>query len=152
MSKNRVLRYLWLGVVIFLLLPVSVVLAGEYVSVNRDSVNLRSGPGTNHDIIYKLPLNYPLEVIERKGQWLKVVDFEKVQGWIHSMVTSKQKTCIVTAKEVNIRSGPGTDNSKIGTVVREVVLKQISHQGDWIQFSHPQLKGWIFANLVWPRR
>ena len=124
--------------------------AEEYLSVVNDGVNLRSGPGLNYEIIYQLPLTYPLKVVSKKGQWIKVEDCEGDMGWIFDTLVEPSRYVIVKAEECNVRSGPGTDNSKVGTVARDVLLKQVETQGDWIKVSHPQLEGWIHKNLVWP--
>jgi SH3-like domain-containing protein len=124
--------------------------AAEYVSAGRDGVNLRSGPDTSASILYELPQGYPLKVVERKGQWLKVSDFENDQGWIFEPIVSKDRYVIVIADQGNVRSGPSVNDSLIGSVVREVILKQVGSKGDWIQFEHPQLKGWIHRKLIWP--
>jgi len=122
----------------------------EFVSVRKDGVNLRSGPDTKYSVLFELPAGYPLKVLAKKGQWLKVSDFENDQGWIYAPLVSRAQYVIVTVKEGNVRSGPGTNYGKIGSVVREVILKQIGRQGDWIKFEHPRLKGWIHRKLVWP--
>ena len=124
--------------------------AAEFVSVRKDGVNLRSGPDTKYSVLFELPAGYPLKVLAKKGQWLKVSDFENDQGWIYAPLVSRAQYVIVTVKEGNVRSGPGTNYGKIGSVVREVILKQIGRQGDWIKFEHPRLKGWIHRKLVWP--
>ncbi len=124
--------------------------AAEFVSVRKDGVNLRSGPDTKYSVLFELPAGYPLKVLSKKGQWLKVSDFEKDQGWIYAPLVSKSRYVIVTVKEGNVRSGPGVNYGKVGSVVREVILKQTGRQGDWIKFEHPRLKGWIHSKLVWP--
>ena len=111
---------------------------------------MRSGPDTKYSVVYELPEGYPLKVAEAKGEWLKVSDFENDQGWIYWSLVTKEPYVIVTVNEGNVRSGPGVNYEKVGSVVREVVLKQIGRQGDWIKFEHPQLKGWIHRKLVWP--
>ena len=50
--------------------------AREMVSVQRAEVNLRAGAGTQHEALWVLSRGYPLEVTGRKGQWLKVRDFD----------------------------------------------------------------------------
>jgi len=122
----------------------------EYVSVAKDGVNLRSGPDTKYSVLYELPEGYPLQIVTRQGQWLKVSDFENDQGWIFSSLVTGNDHVIVTVNDGNVRSGPGINNSKVGEVVREVLLKKVGQQGDWIQVEHPQLKGWIHKKLVWP--
>lgn len=124
--------------------------AEEYLSVTKDGVNLRSGPGTNYEIIFQLPLNYPLKVLARKGQWVKIVDYEGDKGWIYDTLVNPSRYVIVKVKEGNVRSGPGENNSKIGTVAKDVILKKVDNQGKWLKVSHPQINGWIYDTLVWP--
>lgn len=124
--------------------------AEEYVSVIDDDVNLRSGPDTKYSILYEVPAGYPLKIISKEGQWLKVSDFENDQGWIFAPLVSDAQYCIVTASQGNVRSGPGINHDKVGSVVREVILRKVNTQGEWIQVEHPKLKGWIHKKLIWP--
>jgi SH3-like domain-containing protein len=124
--------------------------AGEYMSVAKDGVNLRSGPSTSTTILYELPAGYPLEVIGREGSWLKVSDYEGDKGWIEGSLVNKTPHVIIKAKECNIRSGPSTSDSVVGNVVREVILVKADEKGDWIKISHPDLNGWVHKSLVWP--
>ena len=134
----------------FSLITAAAGVAADYVSVASDGVNLRSGPDTKYSVLYELPSGYPLKVLTKQGQWLKVSDFENDQGWIYTPLVSDTPFCIVTVKEGNVRSGPGMNNDKIGSVTREVILRIIKKEGDWILVEHPKLKGWIHRKLVWP--
>jgi SH3-like domain-containing protein len=144
---------LWTGLAVLAassLLTVTAGLAADFVSIGKDGVNLRSGPDTKYASLYELPAGYPLKVLEKKGEWLKVGDFENDQGWVFSPLVTKDQYVIVTVTEGNARSGPGTEFDKVGSVVKEVILKKVNQKGEWIQFEHPQLKGWIHKKLVWP--
>lgn len=125
--------------------------AAEFVSVVKDGVNLRSGPATQYDVLFQLPAGYPLKVLERKQKWIKVSDYEDDKGWIYAGLVSSTPYVIVKVEEGNVRSGPGTNFDKIGKVVRDVIMKRIDRDGDWFKVSHPELTGWIYRNLVWPR-
>ncbi len=125
--------------------------AAEFVSVVKDGVNLRSGPTTSHEILFQLPAGYPLKVLEREKKWIKVSDYENDKGWIYASLVSKTPYVIVKADEGNVRSGPGTNHDKIGKVVRDVILKKVGTEGNWFQVRHPELTGWIYRNLVWPK-
>jgi SH3-like domain-containing protein len=131
-------------------LVVASAFAGEYMSVAKDGVNLRSGPSTSTEILYELPAGYPLEIIGREGQWLKVSDYEGDKGWIEGSLVNKTPHVIVKAKECNIRSGPGTNEKVVGNVVREVIFVKADQKGDWVKISHPDLSGWVHKSLVWP--
>jgi len=144
---------LWAGLAVLAassLLTVTAGLAAEFVSIGKDGVNLRSGPDTKYASLYELPAGYPLKVLEKKGDWLKVGDYENDQGWVFSPLVTKDQYVIVIANEGNARSGPGAEFDKVGSVVKEVILKKVNQKGEWIQFEHAQLKGWIHKKLVWP--
>ena len=125
--------------------------AAEFVSVVKDGVNLRSGPSTSHEILFQLPAGYPLKVLDREKKWIKVSDYEDDKGWIYAGLVSDTPYVIVKVNEGNVRSGPGTNNDKIGKVVRDVILRKVEKDGDWFKVSHPELTGWIYRNLVWPQ-
>lgn len=140
---------------VFLLLTFSALIAvsamaADYVCVNNDGVNLRSAPNINSSILYELPAGYPLKVLQKKGDWLKVSDFENDKGWIFSSLVSKSNYVIVKVKEGNVRSGPGKKYQKIGTVAREVILRRLKTKGKWVKVRHPRLTGWIYKTLLWP--
>ncbi len=127
--------------------------AAEYVSVKGDEINVRSSPITqnSNNIIYKAPQHYPLKVIAEKAKWLKVEDYESDVGWIYNSLVSQTQYVIIKVKKCNIRSGPGTNYAVLGPGFKEARLKKVKEQGDWIKFSHPDLKeGWVHKNLVWP--
>ena len=125
-------------------------MAAEFVSVVKDGVNLRSGPDTTNEVLFKLPKGYPLKVMAIQSKWMKVSDYEGDKGWIFSSLVSKEQYVIVKVKEGNVRSGPGTQNGKIGKVVRDVIVKKVATQGDWVKISDPRLTGWVHKQLVWP--
>ncbi len=126
--------------------------AAEYVSVVKDGVNVRTGPGKSNPVYMELFSGYPLQVIERKGEWLKVKDFENDTGWIFSSLVEKGNTAIVNAKsKANMRSGPGTSNSVVANIERGVVLNVLERKGNWVQVSHSSgTQGYIYAPLLWP--
>ncbi|XOF35237.1 MAG: SH3 domain-containing protein [Candidatus Electrothrix sp. YB6] len=125
--------------------------AADFVSVKKNGVRLRSGPGTKYEVLFELPSGYPLKVLKRREKWLKVADYERDKGWIYAGLVSKAPYVIVTVDECNIRSGPGTNYDKVGKAVRDVILKIQDREGDWLKIQHPELTGWIYRKLVWPQ-
>lgn len=137
------------GMLITVLLVTGAV-AAEYVSVTKNGVNLRSAPGTTAGILFELPLGYPLEVIGKDGQWLKVSDYEGDKGYIQESLVGKTPYVIVKAKECKILNGPGAKEKVIGHGVKDVILQKVEQKGDWIKVTHPSLTGWVHKNSVWP--
>ena len=122
----------------------------EMLSVDRPSLNMRSGPGTNYSVLWELGRGYPLKVVARKGKWLKVVDFENDSGWVYRPLTSRRAHLIVKKSVVNIRSGPGTRYRVVGKANYGVVLRTQARRGGWVKVRHEKgLTGWVQRNLLW---
>ncbi len=139
-------RYL---VLIVFLLSAGVASA-ERMAVNVPLANVRSGPGTEFKILWKLELNHPVEVLKTSGDWSRFQDYEGDKAWISLKLLSKTPTVIVKKNKCNVRSGPGTDNDIVFTVVKGVPFKVIERKGDWIRIEHSDGdRGWIYASLVW---
>ena len=134
----------------FMVFSAVAVMAAEFVSVTKDGVNLRSGPGQSNEVLFQLPARYPLKVLARQGKWMKVSDFENDKGWIFSSLVSKTPYVIVKVKECNVRKGPGTNYEKVGSLAREVILRKVESKGEWVKVSHPKITGWLHAKLIWP--
>ncbi len=126
--------------------------SAEYVSVQGDNVNVRTGAGTNYEVSMELFNGYPLKVLATEGEWLKIVDFENDTGWIHQSLVTEGNTVIVNGnKNVNMRAEPSTNSSIIATVDRGVVLTTLETQGKWLKLKHSTgLIGWIYKPLLWP--
>ena len=126
--------------------------AAEYVHVLKDGANVRTGPSTSNPVYMELFEGYPLQVIEKKDDWIKVRDFENDSGWIYASLTEKANTVIVSAEgRANMRSGPGTSSAVVATLERGVVLKVIERQDQWVKVRHLSgTEGWIYSPLLWP--
>jgi SH3-like domain-containing protein len=126
-------------------------LAAEYASVNKDGVNIRSGPGTKDEVLWEVFKDFPLEIIKREGKWAKTKDFEGDTGWIYSPLLSKNKKVIVKVEVANMRTGPGQNYEPVASVKYGVVFTPIETEGDWLKVVHEDgTKGWIYKKLLWP--
>ncbi len=124
--------------------------AREMVSVDRPEINLRQGPGTNHQSDWLLSRGFPLEVIGQQGDWLHVRDFESDEGWVYRPLTGKTAHYVVKVKIANLRSGPGTGNRIVAKAAYGDVLRTLEHRGDWVQVrTAAGNTGWIAQSLLW---
>jgi SH3-like domain-containing protein len=122
----------------------------QRLSVTASVANIRSGPGTNYQIIWKVEKYHPFHVIETSGAWYHFRDFENDKGWIHKSLTGKIPSVITNRDECNIRSGPGTTYDILFKVEKGIPFKVIGRQGKWIHLEHADGdRGWIHSALVW---
>jgi SH3-like domain-containing protein len=147
-------RFILTGFVICLtLLFTTMARAGEYVSVQNDGVNVRSGPSTNDEVRWEVFKNFPLQITKRQGDWVQVTDFEGDIGWIYSSLLSPSRSVIVRKSKVNLRDQPTTnkDTRVIAVVKYGVVFTPLEKKGDWLKVRHADgTTGWISKDLVWP--
>ena len=139
------------SIIIFLLI---LLLAGtasaERLAVSAPVANIRSGPGTNHNVLWKVEKYFPLRIIEKSGEWYHFEDFEGDKGWVHQSLVSKISAVITKNDACNIRSGPGTNNKIIFTVEKGIPFKVLERKGSWIHIEHADGdKGWIHKSLIW---
>lgn len=124
--------------------------AQEFVSIKGKTVNVREQPNTRSATLWELSKGYPLQVTQRKGQWLRVKDYESTLGWVHAPLTSKSPHMVVTARTANLRSGPGQKHNRVGKLEQYEVLQTLKKQGSWTQVQRTNgQSGWVAKNLVW---
>jgi SH3-like domain-containing protein len=132
------------------LTPATSVCNAEMVSISKQKVNMRSGPGTKHDVLWELGKGYPLMVIATKGKWVMVKDFENDVGWIYQPLTSKTPHLIVKKKKINIRNGPGKNYRVISTASHGTVFRTLKQIKGWAKVEDEDgLIGWILRKLLW---
>lgn len=120
------------------------------VSVAKEEVNLRAGAGTQHDALWVLAKGYPLQVTARKGQWLKVRDFENDTGWIFRPLVNQKPHHIVKGAVVNLRSGPSIRSSIVGKATQGEVLRTLERRPQWVKVQQDGgLRGWVASRLLW---
>jgi len=124
--------------------------AQEMVSVDRNEINMRSGPGTNFESQWLLGRGYPLQVVGKKGRWLQVRDFESDKGWVYAPLVDKTGHFVVKVKVANIRSKPSTGASIAGRALYGDVLRTVERRKGWVKVQHEGgTKGWVARRLLW---
>ncbi len=137
-------------VLLFLLCPAAVVQAVEMVSVDRPEINMRSGPGIHYPVLWELGQGYPLMVVGRQGNWLKVKDFENDEGWVYRPLVGHTPHVVPKVASLNIRRGPGTRFQAVGRGKYGEVLRTLKRARGWVKVRREDgLTGWVSRRLVW---
>jgi SH3-like domain-containing protein len=133
------------------------VYAVEMVVVARDGAMVRDAPDVKANMLWRYDKGLPLKVIEAKGDWRKVSDFEGDGGWLRAADLNKEPHMVVcgdknTGKKVkvNIRKGPGENYQVVGQAVYGAVFAPLGRQSDWVKVRHDSgLEGWMKRDLLW---
>jgi SH3-like domain-containing protein len=125
-------------------------MAQQMLSVDRNEINMRAGPGTDHESLWLLGRGYPLQVIGRKGKWVQVRDFEADKGWVYRPLLDKTRHFVVKVKVANIRSRPSTRGAILGKALYGDVLRTLERTKNWVKVQQEGgKKGWIARRLLW---
>ena len=149
MSRIRFLPSLFTALV--LLTSNTAATARDMAAVNRNEINMRSGAGTQHEALWVLSRGYPLEVLARKGKWLKVRDFENDRGWVYKPLTSARSPHhVVKVQVLNIRSKPSLRSRVLAKAAHGEILKTLGRKDDWVKVQQDGGPvGWVARRLVW---
>ncbi|MBO4836297.1 MAG: SH3 domain-containing protein [Clostridia bacterium] len=144
-TKIAVLALTTLLVLTFLL-PAS---AEFYARVSLvDSLNIRSGPGSNYAWLGSIPRDGMVYVTGEYGDWYQVVTLDgSVSGFMYKpyLVPVGQDTVspsvgygvVANTDSLNLRSGPGTGYNWLGSAAR----------GEWVEITG-ESEGWYRVNVL----
>ncbi len=115
-------------------------------TVNTDNLNVRSGPGTTYSIVGTLTRGTMVNVVGTSGTWSKI-DGPKT-GWVSTQyLTASSHSATVNASSVNVRSGPGTGYSIVGTLSNGTMVTRAYTSGDWTKITSPKT-GWVSSQYL----
>ena len=128
---------------------------GSYtVKITADELNVRSGPGTNYPVVTAVHENETYTIVAESNGWGKL---KSGAGWISLAYTTKvgtptasKPTAVtqpssyrvrVTADVLNIRSGPGVNYAKNGSITKGGVYTIVETKNGWGKLKSGA--GWI---------
>lgn len=121
------------------------------VSVAKPTATLKDFPSESslYANLY-VPRYYPLDVIEAKDNYYKVMDYSGNIGWIHKDDVDETNSVVVKVSSANVRSGAGLENEVIFIANQGVAFKVLNANDNWLEVAHEKgKKGWIHKNIVW---
>ncbi len=112
-------------------------------------INVRSVPSTeNNDPIASVNQGDSVNVVGETEGWYKVKLQDGTEGWIADWLIGVE-TNIEEPVGVNVRSGPGTTNSKLATIYPPHKITVLERKDDWCRVDYGGTReGWIADFLV----
>jgi uncharacterized protein YraI len=124
-------------------------------TVTASALNVRSGPSTSNGKVGLVYRGNTLSWLGSSGSWRQIRLSNGNSGWVSGSYVScsgssnpapapapsPSRTVCVTASALNVRSGPSTSNSRVGTVRRGDRLTVTGSSNGWLRISSPS--GWV---------
>lgn len=124
--------------------------SAETLCVKVHTANFRSGPGTDHDIVFKADRFFPVQVIKRKDGWAMVRDFEKETAWVAARLLADKDAVVIKVKKGNLRDSPGLKGEVVGHVGYGEAFRIVERKDRWLKVATPDdTLGWIREDLGW---
>jgi N-acetylmuramoyl-L-alanine amidase len=122
---------------------------GSYVTTA--DVQVRRGPGTNHEVVATIPKGIKIDVVGREGHWLKIESKHgKQPGYIDEQFArpadtqpaAQSKTAPAsvagtyrTVVDVDLREGPGPQHRIMQKLPAGIIVHVTRAEGDWLRIE-----------------
>ena len=121
----------------------------KYLSLKNKLVNVRYGPSFNYPIKYVYKKKYlPIEIIDKKENFRRIIDFKKNSGWIH-VSQLKKSNSFITLEDKILFKKPSIFSKPVLKIEkgRLLVIKKCNKK--WCKVKTEKYSGWLKADNVW---
>ncbi len=124
--------------------------APHFVSLRHDTVNVRTGPGTQYpvDWVFKRA-GLPVEAIAEFEEWVRVRDYEGAEGWIHRRLLSPDRWAVITGTLRTVRRRPTDDSSPVLFAEPGVQGHLLACADGWCEIEIRERRGWVQRDILW---
>tara|TARA_B100000035_G_scaffold46214_1_gene34969 strand:+ start:1351 stop:1803 length:453 start_codon:yes stop_codon:yes gene_type:complete len=143
-------RNFFILVIIFIFFQISSVSSDEkFLSLKKNKVNVRYGPGFDFPIkyIYK-KINLPIKQIDKKENFRRIIDYKKNSGWIH-ISQLKKVNSVITENDKILFKKPTIFSEPIANIKKGRLLIIKKCENEWCKAETDIFKGWIKKNNLW---
>jgi len=121
----------------------------KYLSLKNKLVNVRYGPSFNYPIKYVYKKKYlPIEIIDKKENFRRIIDFKKNSGWIHISQLKKSNSLIILENKILFKK-PSKYSKPLVKLEKGRLLIIKKCKNKWCQVTTGNYKGWIDTINIW---
>jgi len=132
-----------------LIYPVNVFSEDIFLSLKKNKVNVRYGPGFNFQVKYVYnKINLPIKQIDQKENFRRIIDLKNNSGWIH-VSQLKKSNSIISLDDKILFTKPTVFSKPLAKIKkgRLLVVKKCSN--NWCKITTNEFDGWIKAKNIW---
>ncbi|WP_440931675.1 SH3 domain-containing protein [Candidatus Pelagibacter sp.] len=136
-------------ILIILLIPSFSFSQETFLSLKKNKVNVRYGPGFNFQVKYVYnKINLPIKQIDQKENFRRIIDLKNNSGWIHVSQLKKANSIIVLEDKV-LFSKPTLFSQPVAKIKTGRLLIINKCVNDWCKIKTENYSGWIKTNNIW---
>ena len=136
-------------VIICIFFPLNVFPEETFLSLKKNKVNVRYGPGFEYPIkyIYK-KINLPIKQIDKKENFRRIIDLKNNSGWIH-VSQLKKVNSIIPKTDTILFSKPSNFSRPLAKIKKGRVLLIQNCNNNWCKIKTSNFKGWVKLENSW---
>ena len=143
------MKILYFLILFWIFFPFNVFANDTFLSLKKNKVNVRYGPGFEYPIkyIYK-KINLPIKQIDKKENFRRIIDLKNNSGWIH--ISQLKKVNSIIPKTDKILFSKATNFSKpLAKIKKGRVLLVQNCRNNWCKVESGDFRGWIQVENTW---
>ena len=136
-------------IVILFFFPLNVFSEEIFLSLKKDKVNVRYGPGFEYPVkyIYK-KINLPIKQIDKKENFRRIIDLKNNSGWIH-VSQLKKVNSIISKKDKILFNKPSNFSKPLAKIEKGRILLLQNCNSGWCKIETGDYKGWVKKDNIW---
>ena len=120
-----------------------------FLSLKKDKVYVRYGPGKNYPIKYIYKKKFlPVKVIDKKDNYRRIIDHKKNSGWIHSIMLRKLNSLIILEEKIVFKKNSKFSKPLVKLETGKLVMIK-KCELNWCKIETGSYSGWIDKNNIW---
>ncbi|WP_321343805.1 SH3 domain-containing protein [Breoghania sp.] len=125
----------------------------RFVSLKSDRVNVRRGPGRDHEVVWTfVRAGLPLEIVQEFENWRRIRDWEGSEGWVFHSLLSGRRTALVKPWDksgtVPLRASPSSNADIVGELEPNVLASVAECGKGFCRVSGQDWAGWVDQTLL----
>ena len=120
-----------------------------FLSLKKNKVNVRYGPGFEYPIkyVYK-KINLPIKQIDKKENFRRIIDLKNNSGWIHVSQLKKVNSIIPKIDKILFKK-PTNFSQPLAKIEKGRVLLVKSCNDKWCKVKTGSFSGWVKVENSW---
>ena len=143
------MKKFYLLILIFFFFTSNIFSEEIFLSLKKNKVNVRYGPGFDFPVkyIYKKN-NLPIKQIDKKENFRRIIDIKNNSGWIHVSQLRKINSTIAEMDKVMFKKS-SLFSKPIANIKKGRLLMIKNCEVDWCKVKSENFKGWVNKNNLW---
>jgi SH3-like domain-containing protein len=138
-----------LSLLIFFLLIFKLMAKDNFLSLKKNKVNVRYGPGFDFPVKYIYnKINLPIKQIDKKENFRRIIDLKNNSGWVHISQLKKSNSIIILENKILFKK-PSNFSKPILRLEKGRMLIIKKCNANWCNAKTDNYYGWVKTNNIW---